>query len=125
MPIISCPPDSLVLVHTAHWRANGTLGTTAQYYPKHVKQFYEEPTPPGTWVGRKILALHGELDQVVPPVFSKDSWPKVVAEAGSDSTEQYIQPGVGHICTPDMVRRASYWFYQHGACAENDLRARL
>ncbi|KAL1411867.1 hypothetical protein Q8F55_002844 [Vanrija albida] len=125
VPIISCPPDSLVLVHTAHWRANGTLGTNAMYYPKHVREFYEDSTPDGVWVGRKILALHGDLDQVVPPVFSEASWPKVVAEAGRDSTEQVIQPGVGHICTPEMVRRASEWFYRWGACADAERGAKL
>lgn len=112
VPIISVPPDALTKVHTARFRAEGTLGTDKMYFPKATREFYEGKTAPGTFKDKCILALCGGVDEVVPPSFGQEDWEKVRAEARA--TDQWIQPGRGHICTPEMVARAAEWFARFG-----------
>lgn len=112
MPIISVPSDALQNVHTARFRAEKTLGTEAMYYPAATKAFYENRSAPGTYKDKKILALCGAIDEVVPPAFGADEWNRVRGEAAA--AEQWIQEGRGHICTPEMVARAAAWFVRHG-----------
>jgi predicted esterase len=127
VPIIAVPGDSLVNVHTARFKAEGILGTDKMYYPKATREFYEAKSPQGVYRGKKILALHGAIDQVVPPDLGADDWfNQVVAEAGPDNTERDIQAGMGHICTPEMVGKAAEWFYRWGvARAEDQPRSKL
>lgn len=112
MPIISVPGDALVNVHTARFRAEGTLGTAAMHYPRATRKFYEEKSAAGTYAGKKILALCGGIDEVVPPALGQKEWDIVKAETGN--AHQWIQPGRGHICTPEMVARTAEFFAEHG-----------
>lgn len=112
VPIVSVPPDALTKVHTTRFRADGTLGTDKMYFPKATREFYEGKTAPGTFKDKRILALCGGIDEVVPPAFGQEEWEKVRAEARA--TDQWIQPGIGHICTPEMVARAAEWFARWG-----------
>ncbi|BEI90672.1 uncharacterized protein CcaverHIS019_0307420 [Cutaneotrichosporon cavernicola] len=112
VPIISVPPDSLNQVHTTRFRADGTIGTDKMYFPKATREFYEGKTAPGTFKDKYILALCGGVDEVVPPSFGNEDWEKVRADARA--TDQWIQPGIGHICTPEMVARAAEWFARWG-----------
>lgn len=99
-------------MHTARFRAEKTLGTKDMYYPAATKQFYEGKSAPGTYRDKKILALCGAIDEVVPHTFGDEEWQRVRGEA--DVAEQWVQEGRGHICTPEMVARAAAWFAKHG-----------
>lgn len=112
VPIISVPADALKNVHTARFKAEGTLGTDKMYYPRATRAFYEDVTPKGTYKDKMILALCGGVDEVVPPAFGAEEWEGVKKEA--KAAEQWIQAGRGHICTPEMVGRAAEWFVRWG-----------
>jgi hypothetical protein len=127
VPIIAVPADSLGNVHTARFAADKTLGTDNMYYPRATREFYEGKSAPGTYRGKKILALHGGIDSVVPPAFGQKDWDTVIVpECGPGNAVQWIQPGRGHICTPEMVEKAAEWFYRWGVADISDApRAKL
>lgn len=114
-------------VHTPRFKADKTIGTSKMYYPKATRDFYESKSPVGAYKGKKILALHGSIDQVVPPALGQDDWEKrIVPECGPGNTEQWVQEGRGHICTPEMVEKAAGWFYRWGvAGASAGVQAKL
>lgn len=126
-PIIAVPADSLINVHTPRFVADGTINTDKMYYPKATREFYEGKSPKGVYKGKKILALHGSIDEVVPSAAGQKDWDnQIVPECGPGNTEQVIQQGQGHICTPEMVGRAAEWFYRWGVDrAQDAARAKL
>lgn len=121
VPIIAVPPDSLIHVHTPRFVADKTIGTDKMYYPKAAREFYESKSPKGAYSGKKIYALHGEIDEVVPYRAGQKDWEEnVVPECGRGNTEQWIQKGRGHIITPEMVERTAGWFYKWGVAQADD-----
>jgi hypothetical protein len=39
---------------------------------------------------------------------------EVQAAAPAGEVDVYVQDGRGHVCTPEMLRRASEWFWRWG-----------
>lgn len=114
VPIIAVPADALGRVHTARFRAEGVLGTDKMYYPKRTQEFYEKKVGAAPYKGRKILALCGGVDEVIPPRLGMDEWNDVVQLLGPENAQMVVQDNAGHICTPEMVGRAAEWFYKWG-----------
>lgn len=125
VPIIAVPADALGRVHTARFRAEGILGTDKMYYPSRTRAFYEDKQGAAPYAGRKILALCGGVDEVIPPRLGQQEWQDVVDLLGPENAVQWIQPGRGHICTPEMVGRAAEWFLRWGVDVQDGDKARL
>lgn len=125
VPIIAVPADALGRVHTARFRAEGVLGTDKMYYPARTKAFYEDHKGPGPYKGKKILALCGGVDEVIPPRLGMGEWNDVVDLLGKESAQMVVQDNAGHICTPEMVGHAADWFYKWGVNVQDGDKARL
>lgn len=72
------------------------------------------PAPEPGYADKKILSIHGALDELVPYRLGKDKIAKIQAGARPGDVEVYVQEGRGHVCTPEMLRRASEWFWRWG-----------
>lgn len=125
MPIIAVPADALGRVHTARFRAEGILGTDKMYYPQRTRDFYEVHKGAEPYRGKKILALCGGVDEVIPPRLGMGEWDDVVGLLGDDSARMVVQENAGHICTPEMVAHAAEWFYRWGVDVQDGDKARL
>lgn len=77
------------------------------------KWFFDQP-PASVYRGKKILSLHGAEDNVVPFKISEESFPPIQAACPPGDVEKWIQPGAGHLCSPEMVQRGAEWFYRWG-----------
>lgn len=125
MPIIAIPADALGRVHTARFRAEGVLGTDKMYYPARTRAFYEDHKGAAPYKGKKILALCGGVDEVIPPRLGMDEWNDVVQLLGKENAQMVVQDNAGHICTPEMVGHAAEWFYKWGVNVQDGDKARL
>lgn len=124
VPIASVPSDGLHKLQIGKFVPEGALGTDV-HYPPETQRFYMTPAPPGAYVGKKILAINGDVDDLCPPHLAEPEWERVVREAGPASAVQYVAEGVGHIVTPVMVRKAAEWFYRWGVRGAAQSSARL
>lgn len=124
VPIATVPSDGLHKLQIGKFVPEGELGTTV-YYPPDTQKFFMTPAPEGTYVGKKILAINGTLDDLCPPELGDPEWKRVVREAGPGSAVRFVAEGVGHIVTPEMVRKASEWFYRWGVRGSAESTARL
>jgi predicted esterase len=72
------------------------------------------PAPPNAYAGKKILSIHGAEDELVPYRHGRAKIAEVQAAAPAGEVDVYVQDGRGHVCTPEMLRRASEWFWRWG-----------
>ncbi|KAH9481523.1 hypothetical protein JR316_0006050 [Psilocybe cubensis] len=111
IPIIGCP-DYLELMK---YRANESgVSLEAPYMPvsffKLIKSVdpaskeYASITAANPFLGKKILVLSGEKDPLVPWVASEKFVDRL--EVGDGSKRVFLQKGVGHKCTEEMVSEA-------------------
>lgn len=82
--------------------------------PPAIKEYFWTPSAPGTYANCKILALHGELDRVLPVTMGASWFPRIQAQAPPGNIIQVVQEGYGHVVTPHMVRLASEWVWRWG-----------
>lgn len=86
------------------------------HVPPVVERFFNTPSPPGTYAGKCILAIHGGLDAVLPWTLGDDRWLEIAQEA--KAAERYVQPDAGHIVSQEMVRRTAEWLWRYGLTEE-------
>jgi len=84
--------------------------------PKPTADFFLSPSPPGTYAGKRILSLQGELDAIMPPTAGTDEWERISRECAAAA--RYVQPRVGHIVSKEMVRMTAEWLWFYGLSAE-------
>jgi len=88
----------------------------APLYPPSLHDFFESPVPEGTYKGKKILTIHGEIDELVPYRVGGQEIERIQKEVkaspGGDM-EIWIVEETGHVLTPKMVQRTADWVYQH------------
>lgn len=113
VPIIGLPFEAFGPYLGARAEAAG-LQFKPPTFPDSIKAYIESPTPKGAYEGKKILSIHGALDELVPYRFGKDIIAKIQAEAPKGEVEVFVQEGRGHVCTPEMLTRASEWFWRWG-----------
>jgi hypothetical protein len=100
-------------------------------YPPSLRDYFERPTQPGVYAGKKILSIHGGADKLVPYHLGKDEIARIaeaVKAAGSDSSgavggkgelEVKIMEGSGHIVNAEMVRMTAEWVWKWALSAES------
>lgn len=120
VPIITVPGEALGNLLTTRSRRNDTLGKSsgkaAAHYPTATREYYEAAPRPDVYDGKKILALCGQLDRMLPPKFGDAAFKDIQARVGSDC-QMWVQEDRGHVVSPEMVQRAAEWFYRWGVCA--------
>ena len=68
--------------------------------------------PQNPFEGKKILAIFGDKDTLVPKDKSEEFLKKVnVGQNGA--LETFAQEGVGHACTPLMVEKMAEFVWRH------------
>lgn len=112
IPIIGCP-DYMELMK---YRANSSgVSLEAPYMPASFSKLVESVDPASKdftstkahnpFIGKKILVLSGEEDPLVPWVASKKFVERL--EVGAQGSKRvFLQKGVGHACTEEMVAEA-------------------
>lgn len=86
-------------------------------YPPTLRPYVESKAPESAYKGRKILTIHGEIDELVPYRHGKAKIAEIKAQSPQGDVEVFVQQGKGHVCTPEMLKRAADWFYKWG-CTE-------
>lgn len=115
VPICSTPSESL-----------GSLlqverlppGVPAVQQPPEVAHYFEHREP-GHWAryrGKKVLAIHGQLDGVMPFRLGEASWDEIAREAAV--AERWEEQRRGHVCSPPMVERAARIVWDHNVAAD-------
>lgn len=79
------------------------------YYPESVRKWYETVVPASQYAGKKILALHGALDQIIPPDLNQPRIDEIKAACPPGEVEFWVQEGRGHVISPEMVAKAAEW----------------
>jgi dienelactone hydrolase len=113
VPIIGLPVDAFAPYLGARAEAHG-LAFTAPTLPPSLVPFLSIPEPEDAYSGKKILSIHGELDELVPYRFGKDKIAQIQKDAPEGYVEVFVESGFGHVCTPEMVRRTAEWFWRWG-----------
>lgn len=113
IPIIGCP-DYMELMK---YRANKSgVSLAAPHMPASLFKLigsidpaskeYTSTEAGNPFLGKKILVLSGEEDPLVPWVASKKFMDRL--EVGAHGSKRvFLQKGVGHVCTEEMVQEAS------------------
>lgn len=112
-PIIGLPFEAFGPYLGARAEAGG-LPFKPPTFPDSMRSYIESPTSEGAYEGKKILSIHGSLDELVPYRFGKDIIKGLIDKAPDGEVEVFVQDGKGHVCTPEMLRRASEWFWRWG-----------
>lgn len=86
--------------------------TTESPVPKDVLAYFRAPCAPGAYNGKKILAVFGGLDNVMPRSLADDRWPVIASEAAAFDT--WVDSEFGHVVSQDMVRHAAEWLWRWG-----------
>jgi predicted esterase len=64
-------------------------------------------------VGKKILTVHGEKDLIVPIGDGEGDIQAVLEEVGEKGeVEVWVVDGLGHVLTPEMVKRTAEWVWK-------------
>lgn len=112
IPICSTPSESLGNLLRAKVLPPDAPEVTQP--PEVVHYFSESHNEPNHWErydGKKILAVHGQLDNVMPFRLGAESWEKLAPHTAV--AQRYEEPGRGHVCSPPMVRRAAEFIWNH------------
>lgn len=119
MPIIGLPFDAFGAYLGARAEQMG-IPFAPPTYPPSLVNYISSPTPPEAYAGKKILSIHGELDELVPYRFGREVIAGMATRApGMDGkVEAWVQPDRGHVCTPEMVVKAADWFWYWGLSAD-------
>ncbi len=118
-PIVSIPPEFLAGILTRRFRVPPP-DDPDNTIPTAVRRAFEMTAPPGSYKGKKILSVHGAIDETIPYRLAKDEFPRIRGE--TDFLEVYVQDGMGHVVTPEMVTRVAEWFWRWGCCEEREAK---
>lgn len=118
VPICSTPSESLGNLLRAEVLPPGAQPVVQ---PPEVVHYFsrshrEEPRHWERYAGKKVLAVHGQLDNVMPFRLGAESWAQLTQHTAA--AERYEEPGRGHVCSPPMVRRAAQFIWDHAVAAE-------
>ncbi|KAL7421065.1 hypothetical protein Q5752_003949 [Cryptotrichosporon argae] len=108
IPIIGLPFTSFTKYLSARATSMG-FGGGPPLFPAALRDQVDAPSPAAAYRGKKILSLHGGADTLVPYAKGKDDLDAIVA--ANENVDVWVQDGIGHACTTDMVRRAAEWVW--------------
>jgi hypothetical protein len=113
VPIIGLPVDAFAAYLGARAEAMG-IPFTPPTYPPSILGYIAAPEPAHAYTGKKILSIHGELDELVPYRFGQEKIAQIQSAAPPGHVDVFVQEQRGHVCTPEMVQRAAEWFWRWG-----------
>ncbi|CAD6572983.1 MAG: hypothetical protein TREMPRED_000703 [Tremellales sp. Tagirdzhanova-0007] len=97
---------------------------TPPTYPPSLRPLFESPVPHDAYVGKKILSLHGERDQLVPYHYGEADIETVLSRAAiKGEMEVWKQEGAGHVVTVEMVKRTAEWIWRWALSADVSMHA--
>ena len=96
----------------------------APYFPRSFLEFVKRNDPAASphtaedeenpFRGKKILVLCGKEDKLVPWAASEKFVGELdVGEAQGGLKEVIVEEGVGHTCSPAMVKEAARFLWEH------------
>ncbi|KAG8699820.1 hypothetical protein FRC09_006357 [Ceratobasidium sp. 395] len=115
VPVVGSPDYLTLLTHRA---ASLGLSLTPPYLPNSLKREIERATPKvDDFKGKDVLVLSGAED---PVVGFNEGGTKSFTEQLHElnvcrSLEVWVQPGVGHTCSTEMIERAKDFIWTRGA----------
>ncbi|KAH8831590.1 hypothetical protein DL96DRAFT_1706017 [Flagelloscypha sp. PMI_526] len=119
IPIIGCPDFELLMTE----RAKRKGLDISQALPKHLLKHVREVDPVArakakreekVFKGKKILVMCGGDDKLVPWSASEQFVTGGLLDVGVDGVKDvFVQDGVGHECTEEMVQRMSKFLVEH------------
>ncbi|RPD54297.1 hypothetical protein L226DRAFT_616977 [Lentinus tigrinus ALCF2SS1-7] len=121
IPIIGCPDYLALIVPRAE---ASKIPIEPPYFPKSFLEFVKTHDPVATphtadkrdtnpFRGKKILVLSGKEDEVVPWAASKQFVEELdTGEEEEGVKEVFVEPGVGHTCSPKMVKMAVRFLWE-------------
>lgn len=125
VPICSTPSESLGSLLLRPDALHGPEpGPGPVQPPEVVHYFAHSHRTPGHWeryAGKRVLAVHGALDAVMPFRLGGASWARVAQHAAA--AERFEEPGRGHVCSPAMVRRAAQFLWDHAVGPDAEAEA--
>ncbi len=85
------------------------------HYPKSVAAYYESRPPADAYANKKILAIHGDQDRMLPPRLGQEAFDLIASRAVSPyDVCQFIQDNKGHVVSQEMVGRLGEWLWRWG-----------
>lgn len=119
VPIIGCPDYMKLITRRAKYSG---IALAPPHFPDSLRTYIEKNDPARTpytiedpsnpFIGKKILALFGADDPLVPYSYSEEFVNNL--NVGSHGVKHVIvAPGVGHECTPEMVKEMSDFIWKH------------
>jgi hypothetical protein len=112
VPIISIPSEALGGLLTARVKKLAAQGLDT-YYPPAVRDYYESRPAASAYAGKKILAIYGKEDRMLPPRFGQAALDTIAARAVDPlDVSQFVQDNKGHVVSREMVGHAAEWFWR-------------
>lgn len=119
VPIIACPDYTKLITKRAKYSG---ISLAPPHYPDSLRTYIERNDParaPYTasdasnpFLGKKVLVLSGGEDPLVPFVHSQEFVDGLnVGPKGIKKV--YVAPGVGHECTPEMVKQMADFIFEN------------
>lgn len=81
-------------------------------YPPSIRDILEAPLKADVYAGKKILSIHGGSDTLVPLSEGKADLDEIVQQAKPGDVEVWVQEGVGHQVTEEMIRKTAEWVWK-------------
>jgi len=119
IPIIGCPNYLELIKHRAH---TSLIAFQAPHIPNSLislinksdpasKDFKSLDASSNPFYGKKILVLSGKDDRLVPWNASEGFVDAL--EVGPGVKKVFVQEGIGHACTKEMIHEAASFVGQH------------
>lgn len=110
--MISIPSEALGGLLTARVRKLAAQGIQT-HYPASVAAYFESRPPADAYAGKKVLAIYGKEDRMLPPRFGQEAFDLIASRAVQPGdVVQFIQDNKGHVVSREMVGRAAEWFWR-------------
>ncbi|ORY33053.1 hypothetical protein BCR39DRAFT_520946 [Naematelia encephala] len=109
IPILGVPLEAFTRLMGTRATSQG-LEFAPPLYPPSLRPLLEVPIPEGCYSGKKILSIHGGSDPVVPFELGRDDIMRVKEEFGGQ-LELFVQDGIGHAVTFEMLQKTAEWVW--------------
>jgi hypothetical protein len=112
VPMISIPSEALGGLLTARVRKLAAQGVNT-HYPPAVANYFESRPAADAYAHKKILAIYGKEDRMLPPRFGQEALDLITSRAvQAGDVVQFVQENKGHVISAEMVGRAAEWFWR-------------
>lgn len=114
VPLIGLPPTSLKACMSSRAERLG-LKAGPPLFPPSLSHLLTSSRPSGSYLGKRILSIHGADDTLVPYAMGQEDIRQIeeevrVAGGGGKVLVKVIE-GQGHVVTPDMVKMTAEFIW--------------